>query len=151
MVGPGKPDADSYRVMSERNLQDVVFVGGVSEKDKARYYKSADIYCSPATGSESFGIVLLEAMAAGKPVVASNIAGYASVISDGREGLLYPPKDDEALANAIGILLKDHHLRQRLAANGREKVEEFRWERVASRVMGYYRTFLDAPQAVLSR
>ena len=151
VVGPGKPDADSYRVMSERNLQDVVFVGGVSEKDKARYYKSADIYCSPATGSESFGIVLLEAMAAGKPVVASNIAGYASVISDGREGLLYPPKDDEALANAIGILLKDHHLRQRLAANGREKVEEFRWERVASRVMGYYRTFLDAPQAVLSR
>jgi phosphatidylinositol alpha-mannosyltransferase len=151
VVGPGKPDADSYRVMSERNLQDVVFVGGVSEKDKARYYKSADIYCSPATGGESFGIVLLEAMAAGKPVVASNIAGYASVISDGREGLLYPPKDDEALANAIGILLKDHQLRQRLAANGREKVEEFRWERVANRVMGYYRTFLDAPQAVLSR
>ena len=94
---------------------------------------------------------IAEAMAAGKPVVASNIAGYASVISDGGEGLLYPPKDDEALANAIGMLLKDHDLRQRLAANGRQMVEKFRWERVASRVMGYYKTFLDAPQPVLSR
>ncbi len=143
VVGPGKPDPDSYRIMSERNLKDVIFIGGVSEEEKARYYKSSDIYCSPATGGESFGIVLLEAMAASKPVIASNIAGYASVITDGEEGLLHRPKDDADLACKIEILLKDHEYRLRLASRGRERVEQFRWEHVANNVLEYYKTYLD--------
>ena len=150
VVGPGKPDDDSYRIMAERNLQDVVFTGRVSDADRARYYKSADIYCSPATGRESFGIVLLEAMAAGKPVVVSDIEGYSSVVTHGREGLLVPPKDDEALADAIAALLKNPALRASLAANGRRTVEQFRWDRVAGQVMDYYKTFLDARQVALS-
>lgn len=150
VVGPGKPDADSYRIMSERNLQDVLFVGGVSDEDKARYYKSAHIYCSPATGRESFGIVLLEAMSAGKPVIASSIEGYASVITNGKEGLLVPPKKDDALADAIATLLKDPALREKLAENGRQRAEEFRWERVARQVMNYYETFLEVGQAAMS-
>ncbi|MCI0440915.1 MAG: glycosyltransferase family 4 protein [Chloroflexi bacterium] len=149
VVGPGKPDADSYRIMGERNLQDVVFVGPVSDEDRARYFKSADIYCSPATGKESFGLVLGEAMAAGKPVIASSIEGYSSVIAHGKEGLLVPPKDDEQLASAIELLLKDHDLRMRLAANGRRKVDEFRWERVAGRVMGYYESLMSVGQAAI--
>ncbi len=151
VVGPGKPDADSYRIMSERNLQDVVFVGNVSAEEKARYFSSADIFCAPATGRESFGIVLLEAMAAGKPVVATSIEGYASVITDGVEGLLVKPKDDEALAASIALLLKDPALCSRLGENGRQRAQEFSWDRVAGRVMGYYRTFLDTKQAVASR
>ena len=151
VVGAGKPDDDSYRMLGERNLTDVVFVGRVSDEDKARYYKSADIYCSPATGRESFGIVLLEAMAAGKPVVASDIEGYSRVITHGREGLLVEPKSDEKLANAIATLLRDPALRARLAANGLKQVVNFRWERVAGQVMDYYGTFLDRRQAVLSR
>ena len=143
IVGPGKPDGDSQRIMSERNLQDVVFVGAVSDEDKARYYKSADIYCSPATGKESFGIVLLEAMAAGKPIVASAIAGFSSVITHGEEGLLVPPRDDEALAEAIATLLKDPGLRATLANNGERRVQEFRWDRVARRVMDYYTTCMN--------
>ena len=111
VVGPGKPDADSYRIMSERNIQDVIFTGRISDEEKARYYKSAHIFCSPATGRESFGIVLLEAMAAGTPVIASRIEGYSSVITSGQNGLLVPPKDEEALANAIELVLKDHDLR----------------------------------------
>ena len=143
VVGPGKPDPDSYRIMSERNLKDVIFIGGVSEEEKARYYKSADIYCSPATGGESFGIVLLEAMAAGKPVIASNIAGYASVITNGEEGLLHLPKDDDDLAQKIGILLENREYRLRLASRGRQKVEHFRWEHVANRVLDYYKIHLN--------
>ena len=143
IVGPGKPDGDSQRIISERNLQDVVFVGAVSDEDKARYYKSADIYCSPATGKESFGIVLLEAMAAGKPIVASAIPGFSSVITHGEEGLLVPPRDDEALAEAIATLLKDPSLRATLATNGERRVQEFRWDRVARRVMDYYMTCMN--------
>lgn len=150
VVGPGKPDADSYRIMSERNLQDVVFTGPVSEEDKARYYKSADIYCSPATGRESFGIVLLEAMAAGRPVIASDIEGYSSVITHGKEGLLVPPKNDVELADAIAKLLNNHDLRMKLADNGRQRAEEFRWERVAANVIDYYDSFLSVRQAAVS-
>ena len=148
VVGPGKADRDSNRIISERNLQDVVFIGPVSEQDKVRYYKTADIYCSPATGRESFGIVLLEAMAAGKPIVASAIEGYSSVLTHGQEGLLVPPKDDEALAGAIEALLKNAGLRTTLAANGRRKADQFRWDRVAGQVMDYYVTCLNDAAAV---
>ncbi len=138
VAGGGKPDADSLRILSERNLQDVVFLGRVSDEDKFRYYKTADIYCAPATGKESFGIVLLEAMAAGAPIVASAIEGYSSVITHEREGLLTPPKDEDALADAIAALLKDATLRHRLSAAGTMNVQDYRWERVARRVMDCY-------------
>ena len=142
VVGRGKPDEESYRIIAERNLQDVVFLGNVTDEDKARYYKTADIYCSPATGRESFGVVLLEAMAAGAPVVASNIEGYSSVISHDREGLLVQPKDDAKLADALGSLLARPDHRRRLAAQARASVEQFDWEVVASRVMDYYQSLL---------
>lgn len=138
VAGGGKPDADSLRILSERNLQDVVFLGRVPDEDKFRYYKTADIYCAPATGKESFGIVLLEAMAAGAPIVASAIEGYSSVITHGREGLLTPPKDEDALADAIATLLKDATQRHRLSAAGTVNVQDYRWERVARRVMECY-------------
>lgn len=139
VVGSGEPDEDSFRIMSERNLQDVILVGRVSDEEKVRYYKSADIYCSPATGGESFGVVLLEAMAAGTPVVATNIEGYSSVITNGKNGLLTTPKDDKALAYTIESLLKGPDIRARLVDEGRRTAESYRWERVAARVLAYYR------------
>ena len=144
VVGAGTPDEDSYRIMGERNLKDVEFLGRVSDEDKTRYFKSADIFCSPATGRESFGIVLLEAMAAGKPVVATNIDGYASVITDGEEGLLVPPKKDEALADAIATLLGDPGLSASIAERGQKKANEYRWEIVAGKVMDYYEALLES-------
>lgn len=150
VAGPGKPDDESYRIMAERNLTDVVFVGGVSEQDKARYYRTADVYCSPATGGESQGIVLLEAMAAGAPVVASNIEGFSSVITHGRDGLLVEPKREDALADAITALLTDRSLAHRLESNARDTVEKFRWSRVASRVLAHYKSRLTARSVALT-
>lgn len=141
VVGGGQPDADCYRIMSERNLQDVMMVGRTSDELRARYFKSAHIYCSPATGKESFGIVLLEAMAAGAPVLATDIEGYASVIEHGYNGLLAPPKDDEGLAQAIVALINDPSLRYRLAERGAETADTHRWENIAGRVMDYYQEF----------
>lgn len=142
VVGPGQPDGESCRLMGERNVRDVVFVGPVPYRDLPRYYHSAHIFCSPATGKESFGIVLLEAMATGRPLVATDIPGYASVVRHGVEGLLVPPGDEEALAGAIRTLLDNPQLQAVMGARGRMRAQEFRWERVAQRVLDYYRELL---------
>jgi len=138
VVGPGTPDADSYRIIGERAVRDLVLTGAVSNEDLPRYYQAADIFCSPATGRESFGIVLLEAMASSTPIVASNIDGFAGVVTHGRQGLLVEPSNEAALATALRTLIEDASLRRRMAAAGREDVEAYSWERVAGRVLDYY-------------
>ena len=97
-----------------------------------------DVYASPATGGESFGIVLLEAMAAGAPIVASDIHGYKGVVRRDREGLLVPPHEPKELAKAIARLLGDPELRAEMSAAGRLRAEAFSWPRVAARVEEYY-------------
>ncbi len=138
VVGPGNLDRESQSILSARNPGDVVLVGGVSYQDLPRYYASADIYCSPATGQESFGIVLLEAMACGKPIVASAIEGYMGIVKDGKQGLLFPRRDSEALAQALATLLNNPEYAHRLGATGRQMVEEYRWRMVARQVESYY-------------
>ena len=147
VVGPGNPDKESYRILSSHNLRDVEFVGRVSYDDLPRYYASSDIFCSPATGAESFGIVLLEAMAAGKPVVASDIEGFRGVMTEGEQGMFVPKKDSNALAKTLGILAKDAELRNKLGAQGRRLAEEYRWEVVAGRVEKYYQTCMQAAKS----
>ena len=148
VVGPGSPDRDSYSILGGRGLKDIEFVGWVSNEDLPRYYASAHIFCSPATGAESFGYVLLEAMAAGKPIVASNIEGYSGIMSHEKEGLLFAPKDSEALGKALDLLIRDTALASSMGAQGRETVEQYRWETVARQVEGYY---LDRQKAANGR
>ena len=148
VVGPGQPDRDSYRILGARSLRDVEFVGKVSYDDLARYYASADIFCSPATGSESFGIVLLEAMAAGKPVVASKIEGYDGIMTHNKEGLLFPPKDAEALSEALAQLIENPELARRLGASGRQTVDKYRWSVVAAQVVEYYENCLRSTDGI---
>ena len=138
VVGPGNLDKDSHRILSARNPQDVVLVGGVPYQDLPRYYASAHIYCSPATGQESFGIVLLEAMACSKPIVASAIVGYMGIVKDGEQGLLFRPRDSEALAETLAILINNPEYATQLGQAGRKIVEQFRWNAVAQQVERYY-------------
>jgi phosphatidylinositol alpha-mannosyltransferase len=116
----------------------VEFLGRVSEADKAQLFRTADVFASPATGGESFGIVLLEAMAAGAPIVASDIHGYKGVVRRGREGLLVPPHEPKELAIAIGRLLSDDALRAEMSDAGRLRAEAFSWPRVTLKVEDYY-------------
>jgi len=146
VVGPGTRLRRRYeRYVAKTGLKDVVFVGLVSYDELPRYYKTADVFCAPAIGSESFGIILLEAMAMGKPIVASSIEGYASVISHGVDGLLVPPADRDQLAQALIALLNDKALRQEMGAKGRIKALEHSWELIAQRVFDYYVRVLSEP------
>jgi len=139
IVGPGTRLRGKYEKQVKRSgLKDVVFVGHVSYDELPRYYRTADIFCTPATGRESFGIILLEAMAMGKPIVASNIEGYASVMTHGVEGLLVPPKHKEMLAQALITLMASESLRQEMGARGRLTAEGYDWEHIARRVFNYY-------------
>jgi phosphatidylinositol alpha-mannosyltransferase len=139
IVGPPTRAARGYhRWVVEKALPDVEFVGYVTYDELARYHHTADVFVAPATGNESQGIVLLEAMAAGRPLVASNIEGYASVVTHGVEGLLVTPKDAHSLAAALVELLADPDKRQEMGKNGRLRAEQFRWDRVSQRVLSYY-------------
>jgi phosphatidylinositol alpha-mannosyltransferase len=144
VAGPGTVLRRRYEAMVKfLDLEEnVVFVGFVPSPELPSYYRTADIFCAPATGGESFGIVLLEAMACARPVIATNIMGYASVIRDGEDGLLVPPKDDDSLAEAILRLVHDRVLRQRLGERGRVKAEKYSWPNVARQVMDYYKSLL---------
>jgi len=146
IVGPGTRLRHKYEKQVMRSgLKDVVFVGYVAYDELPRYYKTADVFCAPATGRESFGIILLEAMAVGKPIVASNIEGYASVVTHGVDGLLVPPEDKEMLAQALISLLTDQSLRQEMGAKGRIKALEYSWEHIAQNVLNYYVRVLGEP------
>jgi len=138
VVGGGPQDREMRRYLATRKLGGVEFLGRVSDDERDALFKTADIYCSPATGRESFGIVLLEAMAAGTAIVASDIHGYKGVLRRGREGLLVPPGQPKAIAAALAQLLGDDARRAAMAAAGLERAEEFSWDRVTQKVEDYY-------------
>jgi phosphatidyl-myo-inositol alpha-mannosyltransferase len=124
----------------ERNgLADVVFTGYVPDDAKPRYFRTADIYCAPNTGGESMGIVLLEALAAGVPIVASRIEGFSEVLTEGHEGLLVTPRDSEALAMGLKRLLSDQALRRKMGHNAQLTARRYDWESVSTRIIDYYR------------
>lgn len=138
VVGSGPQEREARRYVLTRRLNGVEFLGRVSDAEKAQLFKTAAVYVSPATGRESFGIVLLEAMAAGTPIVASDIHGYKGVVRRNEQGILVPPRDPKAIAAATLRVLGDPELAARMGANGRRRAEEFSWERVTAKVDDYY-------------
>jgi phosphatidylinositol alpha-mannosyltransferase len=134
--GPLRGKVESY--VTRHRLPNVVLAGYVPESVKPRYYASADVFCAPATGAESFGIVLLEALASGLPVVATEVPGYMSVLEPGRDSITVQPKNWRELAASLVILARDPELRGRLAAYATQKARRYSWEVVATEVVEVY-------------
>jgi phosphatidyl-myo-inositol alpha-mannosyltransferase len=141
VAGPGEvEEAEVPAHLADR----VHFLGKVSEPDKARMLRSVDLYVAPNTGGESFGMILTEAMAAGTPVVASDLDAFRRVLDGGRAGALFPVEDAEALAATLARLLDDPAARARLATHGARVVAAFDWQVLAERVIEVYAAAIEA-------
>jgi phosphatidylinositol alpha-mannosyltransferase len=141
VVGAGRFERFE-RTVKSKGIADVVFQGYVPYEELPRYHQTADIFCAPNTGFESQGIVLLEAMAAGMPIVASNIEGFAAVLTHGVEGLLALPGDESSLAEALLKLVGDADRRREMGRQGSRRAQEFAWPRVSQQVLSYYERLL---------
>ena len=138
-----------YEASVGKAIKDHVhFLGHVPSADLPRWYATGDIFVSPASGNESFGIVLVEAMAAGRTVAASDIPGYRSVVVPEQNGAMFPPGDVTALADVLVRLVEDPERRRALAARGRERSLEFAWPRVTDQIEAVYRAVLARRSAV---
>ena len=138
VAGPGETDA--LDELPSDLASRVTLLGRISEADKASLFASVDVYVAPHIGGESFGIVLLEAMSAGAPVIASDLAAFSDVLDGGRCGVLFGTGDPQALADATIALLGDADRRAELATIGRERAAEYDWSRVARQVVAVYET-----------
>lgn len=132
---------------SVRDDARIQWLGRVTEDDKIDRLNRCSAFCAPSLGGESFGIVLLEAMAAGAPLVASDIDGYRQVATDGDEAVLVQPGEPALLADAISRVLADAALRERLVARGRERAERYSMASLADAYLGVYRGLLDAEES----
>jgi phosphatidylinositol alpha-mannosyltransferase len=130
------------RLLDDRGVR---ALGKVSDERKRQALYEADLLCAPSLGGESFGMVLTEAFAAGTPVVASDIAGYADVVTDGADGVLVPRGDPKALAETLRDLALDPARRARLGARAAHSAQRYAWPRVAEEVVGAYEDAIAMP------
>ncbi|WP_030560436.1 glycosyltransferase family 4 protein [Streptomyces aureocirculatus] len=126
----------------------VEFLGMVTDEDKARLLRSVDVYVAPNTGGESFGIILVEAMSAGAPVLASDLDAFAQVLDQGAAGDLFANEDADSLADAAVRLLSDTDRRTELRERGSKHVRRFDWATVGADILSVYETVTDGATAV---
>jgi phosphatidylinositol alpha-mannosyltransferase len=138
LIGSGLIDEDVKGRLPSGLRDSVEVLGFVSNEELPGHYAAADVFCAPALGGESFGIVLLEAMASGTPVVASDIPGYASVVEQAGAGALFARGDAGDLAGRLIALLSDAGLREDMRSSGLEGVRQFSWENLAGRLEEVY-------------
>ena len=148
-LDPGDDAPETEKILELRRLvhehrleSNVSFVGSRGQEDLALYYAAADL-CAVPSLTESFGLVALEAMACGTPVVGTRVGGLQTVIENGKSGLLVPAGDYQALADAMTQVLTDARLRMHLAHGARERAEHFTWRRVGDRIVDLYDRVLD--------
>jgi len=138
VVGDG-PLRPHYQAMVPTEFsRDVVFAGKLLD-ERPDWYASADVYCAP-TRIASFGVTLLEAMAAGRPILASDIEGFREVMTHGREGELLPPDDTHAWTRALVRLAQEPLRARTYGENGKRTVQRYAWPRISAQVLGLYRS-----------
>ncbi len=140
----GRGDEDELREEVGELAGHLRFLGQVDDATKASAMRSADVYCAPNTGGESFGIVLVEAMAAGTPVVASDLDAFRRVLLDGKAGRLVPVEDSDAMAEALIAVLSDDTLRAGYVKAAAVAVRRYDWSVVADQIMRVYETVAGA-------
>jgi len=142
IAGSGREEDNLSRQIKDLNITNSVFMLGKLRKEKvAQLMAAADVFVLPSK-MESFGLTLLEASAAGLPVVCANAGGVPEVFQDGFNALLYPPGDDDAMAKAIIRLLQDRELAKKISANAMETAGRFTWERTAEQTLQVYKEVL---------
>jgi len=139
VVGEGPLEEDCRNWVKRNKLDNVVFEGRAGEKNVPSYYRTADIYCSPAIFGESFGIVLVEAMASGTPVVAFANSGYKIVLEKGKGGrFLAKPRDFKTLAKKLELLIKNEKLRKEMGEWGLKEAQKYSWPKIVDQVLAFY-------------
>ncbi|WP_040600465.1 flippase-like domain-containing protein [Patulibacter medicamentivorans] len=146
LVVIGPEEEEVRRVAFDDRLDGVRILGRVDDETKHRELADADVLCAPSLGGESFGMVLTEAFAQGVPVVASDIVGYRDVVSAGRDGILVPPGDAQALAHTLRDLALRPERRRTMSEAARRSANRYAWPRIAARVVGVYEDAQRAPQ-----
>ncbi|HET9723983.1 MAG TPA: glycosyltransferase family 4 protein [Actinomycetota bacterium] len=144
VAGDGPERSAVARLPSEARER-ITFLGSVANEDLPPIHAACDLFVAPNVGGESFGIVLVEAMAAGLPVVASAIPGFTEVLRDGVDGLLVRPRDAVATEAAIARLLDDPSFAGRLAASGRQRSLGYSWDAVLPRIEAAYARAAERP------
>ena len=142
IAGEGPETAELMQRTSGDNR--IEWLGRVTDEDKFARLRAADVFCAPSLGGESFGVVLIEAMAAGTAVVASSLDGYRNVATDGIDSILVPPGDAAALAEALEIALGDDNLAARLREAGDMRAGQFAMSALADRYVEIYRAAIAA-------
>lgn len=146
-VGGEGPDTERLKLRHAGDPR-VQWLGRLSDMEKRRRLKAADVFCAPSLRGESFGVVLLEAMAGGAAIVAADLSGYRLVARPGRDGLLVPPGDADALGAALVRVLDDDSLRARLVESGTARAQAFSMDSLADLYLDLYqRVSTPAPQA----
>jgi hypothetical protein len=156
VCGPQKHAVRLARLVPEAFVDRVIFHGRVSHDEIVKHYRDADVFCAPALGHESFGVALLEAMATGTAIIASDIDGYRDLVTENREGILVPPGDARALAAGLRRLIGDAALRERFAAEGLHTAQLYSWDTVAAQMSELYEEVFQrlkrpSPQRVRAR
>jgi glycosyltransferase involved in cell wall biosynthesis len=144
-AGRGQMCDELKELTKQMKLEDdVIFTGFVEDEHKPLYYKASDIFCLPSTTmAESFGIVNLEAMASGIPIVGSNLGGIPDVVKEGENGLLADPCNVNMLADSLLLLLKDDELRKDMGNNGLDRVKNYSWDKIAKETEDLYKNILE--------